>query len=96
MARVRLSRLKDGQAGKVVDIQGCVGFLTLMEQQGIIIGETVQKVKTVKQAKRTTIYVRIIGTRHEIIISFQEAENIIVKTQEPIRPPVHDDNFAYT
>ena len=96
MARIRLSRLKDGQAGRIVDIQGCVVFLTLMDHQGIIIGETVQKVKTVKQAKRTTIYVRIIETRHEIVISFREAENIIVETQEFIGPPVHDDNFAYT
>lgn len=101
--RIKLTQLKEGQFGKVVDLQGGTQFRDQMKIEGIIEGRTLERIKTMKRGRRfweQRVRVRILETKYEVELGLGQAEKIIVEIQEYVRVPkpqfAYKSQFAYT
>jgi ferrous iron transport protein A len=72
---IDLTRMKEGEKGKVVDIQGGWGLIRKLEALGIRIGTEIVKVSS--QLMRGPIIVRVGNT--QVAIGFGMARKIIIE-----------------
>jgi len=75
---IDLTQMKEGERGRVVDIQGGWGLLRKLEALGIRLGTEIVKVSS--QLMRGPIIIRVGNT--QVAISFGMARRIIVEQKK--------------
>ena len=75
---IDLTRMKEGERGRVVDIQGGWGLLRKLEALGIRLGTEIVKVSS--QLMRGPIIIRVGNT--QVAIGFGMARRIIVEQKK--------------